>query len=74
MLSKQRRRDTPLAACEAEGNLIEREKEESNLWHHLEMDPCFQSKEFQSPSGEVIDNVQRTAEKEVPAGAFNLVA
>lgn len=30
------------------------------------MDPCFQSKEFHSLSREVIDNKERTAEKEVP--------
>jgi hypothetical protein len=34
----------------------------------------FQSKEFHSLSREVIDNMGKTAEKEVPAGAFNLVA
>lgn len=35
------------------------------------MDPCFQSKEFHSLSREVIDNKERTAEKEVP-GSFQL--
>lgn len=53
---------------------MKREEEERNLWHHLEMDPCFQSKEFHPLSREVIDNMERTAEKEVPARAFNLVA
>lgn len=38
------------------------------------MDPCFQSKEFHSLSRVGIDNMERTAEKEVPARAFNLAA
>lgn len=55
------------------GNLMEREKEEIS-GTISEPDPCFQSKAFHSLSGEVIDSVERAAEKEVPARAFNWAA
>lgn len=55
------------------GNLMEREKEEIS-GTISEPDPCFQSKEFHSLSREVIDSMERAAEKEVPARAFNWAA
>lgn len=55
------------------GNLMQREKEEIS-GTISEPDPCFQSKEFHPLSGEVIDSMERAAEKEVPARAFNWVA
>ena len=65
--------ETHLPVCDVKGNLIQREKEEIS-GTITKLDPCFQSKESHSLSREVIDNMERTAEKEVPTRAFNLVA
>lgn len=65
--------ETHRPVCDAKGNLIQREKEEIS-GTIFELDPCFQPEESHSLSREVIDNVERAAEKEVPTRAFNLVS
>lgn len=61
-----------LPVWDQKGNLIEREKDEISgtiaSWTPVS------SQEFHSLSREVIDKMERAAEKEVPARAFNLVA